>query len=315
MNSKQLAQQWTYPKHKDYVKKMRHSAYQWFILKKHQTHSTMKYCLSSWNNWHSNIILDEVVQYIEKYKSACEAAGRPFPLHKYLHHGLSSQAMAFNLIGPQITRNDYSPLITVLSNKNLPVDLNIKEAVFEFEDRDIFNEDAGQPTSIDIVLKDDEGNPKIFIEAKLVEQEFGGCSVFSNGDCDGHNPVSRKDSCYLHFIGRKYWDLMAKYGFDELIAQEKQCILMSHYQYFREVLFSLEKGGVFVLLCDERSPVFNYYANGTYHGLVPYLMDFIPMQYRNRIVPISIQELVLQIAKNTVNSDWIGDFKSKYGLI
>lgn len=314
MNSRELAQQWSYPKHKDYVKKMRHSASQWFILKNHQTHSTMNYCLSSRNDWHKNIILDEVVQYVEKCKSECEAEGRPFPLHKYLHHGLSSQAMAFNLIGPQITRNDYSSLISVLSNKNVPIAIKVKEAVFEFEDRNVFNEDAGQPTSIDIVLKNEDGKPVIFIESKFVEQEFGGCSVFSNGDCDGHNPIGREDSCYLHFIGRKYWDLMTKYGFDDLISKEKQCILMSHYQFFREVLFSLEKDGVFVLLSDERSPVFNYNANGTYRGLMPYLMDFVPTRYRNMIVPISIQELASQISKDTVHHDWIEDFKDKYGL-
>lgn len=297
------------------MEKMRHAATQWFNSKNHQAHPKMSYCLFSWDNWKNNIILDEVAQYIEKNKTECDADGRPFPLHKYLHHGLSSQAMAFNLIGPLITRNDLSPLVAALSEKNILLALKVKDAIFEFEDRSVFNEDAGQPTSIDIVLKDNEGKPLIFIESKLVEHEFGGCSVFSNGDCDGHNPINRKDSCYLHFIGRKYWDLMTKYGFDDAIAREKQCIFMAHYQFFREVLFSLEKGGIFVLLSDERSPVFNYKANGTYRGLVPYLMEFVPEQYRNRIVPISMQELVSQITKNTVHHDWIEDFMAKYGLV
>lgn len=62
---------------------------------------------------------------------------------------------------------------------------NLKKAQFEYEDRTVFNEDTGLPTSIDLVLFDTENRPKIFIESKLVEAEFGGCSVFKKGDCWG----------------------------------------------------------------------------------------------------------------------------------
>ena len=155
--------------------------------------------------------------FIEKIKNECEQKGKPFPLHKYLHHGLSSQAMAFNLIGPLITRNDYEPLIQIIQENGIENGKHIDSAIFEYEDRSVFNEDSGQPTSIDIVLTDSKRTPVFFIESKLVEKEFGGCSVFSEGDCNGENPISNKEQCYLHFIGRKYWELMDKYGFSELL--------------------------------------------------------------------------------------------------
>lgn len=314
MNSRQLAQQWPFPRHKNYVKQLRIAASQWFRSKGHPTHPKMDYCLSEWNNWPQNIILEEVVNYIQKFKSECERNKKPFPLHKYVHHGLSSQAMAFNLLGPLITRKDYSPLIHVLQSKNVQIASNISVAEFEFDDRSIFNEDAGQPTSIDIVLKDSAGKPSIFMESKLVEQEFGGCSVFAEGDCEGMNPINHNEVCYLNHIGRRYWELMGKYGISRNLTEEKQCIFVAHYQFFREVLFSLEKGGIFALLSDERSPVYHCKAKGIYRGIMPFLTGFIPDELKNRIVSISIQELISQIGSNPLHSDWVNEFKMKYDL-
>jgi hypothetical protein len=314
MNSRQLAQEWPFLRHNDYVKQLRTAAANWFAAKQFQIHPKMNYCLSQWNDWNKNIILEEVVMYIKQCKVECENNSNLFPLHKYVHHGLSSQAMAFNLIGPLITRKDYSPLIYVLQSRNIPIAAKVASAVFEYEDRNIFNEDTGQPTSIDIVLNDASGKPIFFIESKLVEQEFGGCSVFANGDCEGRNPLKQKNNCYLHFIGRNYWDLMEEYGFDESIKEEKQCIFVAHYQFFREILFSLKKGGIFVLLSDDRSPVFYCKANGIYKGIMPFLMEFIPPAYQNRIVSISIQELVEQLKRSVNHRDWIDDFKMKYGI-
>jgi hypothetical protein len=274
----------------------------------------MPYCLNNWDNWKDNIILEEVGSYIENFKKCCEKEGTPFPLHKYIHHGLSSQAMAFNLIGPLVTRSDFETLITVLRKKNIANLQQITKANFEYEDRTVFNEDSGQPTSIDIVLKNSDGQPVIFIESKLVEKEFGGCSVFAGGDCNGQNPLPDKEQCYLHFIGRKYWELMDKYEFSEMIKNEKQCIFAVYYQFFREVLLSLEKGGVFILLSDERSPVFHCEANGVEKGLITFLLKFVPEKYRSRITSISVQELVDGIKKSGKHQDWITEFEMKYGL-
>lgn len=314
MNSRQLAQEWPFPRHKEYLKQLRRASAKWFAYKGFRTHPKMNYCLSNWKEWNKNIILDEVAKYIQQYKAVCESNGKPFPLHKYIHHGLSSQAMVFNLIGPLITRNDYSSLIEILHRKNISIASQVASAEFEYEDRKIFNEDTGQPTSIDIVLNDDLVSPIIFIEGKLAEQEFGGCSVFSNGDCEGRNPIGDENNCYLHFIGRYYWKLMYKYGISENLTTEKQCIFVAHYQFFREVLFSLEKGGVFVLLSDERSPVF--YCNGKERskGIMPFLMELIPPAYQNRIAAISIQELISEMKTSPTHKDWIKEFELKYGI-
>jgi len=315
MSSKKLAQQWPFPRYKQFEQQLRQSASNWFDVKGFQSHPKMPYCLREWSDWKKNIILDEVSLYIEKVKSDCEADGRPFPLHKFIHHGLSSQAMAFNLMGPLITRNDYAPLVYLLQRKGIENPNQITSASFEYEDRSVFSEDSGQPTSIDIVLKDGKDAPIIFIESELVEREFGGCSVFSAGDCNGENPMADRKQCYLHFIGRRYWDLMDKYGFTDMLKSERQCIFVSHYQFFREILFTLEKGGIFVLLSDERSPVFHCRSNGIDKGLMPFLLTFVPNQWSDRIVGISIQELVTEIKKVQKHNDWIGEFQYKYGLV
>jgi hypothetical protein len=314
MNSKQLAKEWAYPRHNEFVKELRNSASLWFANKGFLVHSKMPYCLDKWDNWDRNIILPEIYDYIEDFKNKSEIKSKPFPLHKYIHHGLSSQAMVFNLLGSLITRNDLSPLIDLLKNKGISNLELINHAEFEYEDRSVFNEDTGQPTSIDLVLFENEKKPKIFIESKLVETEFGGCSVFKKGDCAGQNPINNKAECYLHFIGRKYWDLIEKFGFDEKLKTEKICILVNYYQFFREILLSLEKEGTFVLLYDERSPVFNYRVNGKTRGLIPLLSGFVPEKHKDKITLISVQEVINSISEYEKHYDWIEEFKNKYGL-
>ena len=161
------------------------------------------------------------------------------------------------------------------------------------ENRKIFNEDSGQPTSIDLVLKGYDNTRSLFIEAKLVEREFGGCSVFQGGDCDGYNPAKNFNRCYLHHIGRLYWTLLEKYGFlSGLVGASPICPLALYYQFFRELLFAIESGGDFVLLYDERNP--SFYSNGLSgdRGLMPFLITFVPAKLRSRIHSTSIQHVV-----------------------
>jgi len=310
-SSRQLAKEWPYPCFSQYRDELRKCANLWFESKGHQTHPKMNYCLDELDNWDCNIILPEVFDHIKNLKAEKEKNKSSFPLHKYVHHGLSSQAMIFNLVGPLITQNDYQPLIHAFEKIGIKLENEIT-ADFEFEDRKVFNEDSGQPTSIDLVLLDKNKNPFIFIESKLAEVEFGGCSVFTSGDCNGRNPINNKSECYLHHIGRKYWDLLEKHGFNESLKDEKVCILINYYQFFRELLFSIENDGLFILLYDKRSPVFD---NGMNRGLMPFLKEFIPEQHKDKINMISIQEIVESIEQFGNHSSWISDFKLKYGLI
>lgn len=309
-SSKKLAQSWPHKRYSEYVKQLRENAAKWFANNNCQVHPKMSYCLDSLENWKSNIILDEVYNYISDTRKQKELESKPFPLHKYAHHGLSSQAMVFNLIAPLIVRNDYTPLIQLFKEKEIPVEGHIT-AEFEYEDRYVFNEDSGQPTSIDVVIKDCHSNPFIFIESKLTETEFGGCSVFFNGNCNGRNPIQNKNECFLHHIGRKYFDLMDKYGFSETLENEKICVFVNYYQFFREVLLAIDKQGTFVLLYDDRSPVF---FSGENRGLMPLLIEFVPRQYHSMIKWISIQEVAEAISNSPRHADWIGIFKEKYGL-
>lgn len=221
--------------------------------------------------------------------------------------------MLFNLVGPLIVRNDLESLRIALEPKGIHWPEGHVHAAFEFEDRTIFNESQGQPTSIDLVVWSDN-KPSIFIEGKLVEKEFGGCSVFAKGDCDGRNPAQDFDLCFLHHIGRRYWDLMRVHGLlDGPIAQDSVCIITSYYQFFREVLTALKLEGTFVLICDRRSPTFAYQDGGAKRGLMPFLLSLIPPAVRARIKVVYIQDLVTTI-RESGRHEWIGEFKKKYGI-
>lgn len=309
---------WPYPRRRGFEEALREAAATWFASKGHEAQRKLSYCLADREAWPKNIVLPEVVSYIEAEKRRCQSEGRPYPLHKYLHHGLSSQAHAFNLIGPLIVRNDLAPLRVVLESKGVAWPGEGATVSFEYEDRTVFHESAGQPTSIDIVVKDDAGAPKIFIEHKLTEPEFGGCSVFEAGDCDGRSPAQDHGLCFLHHIGRRYWQEMDRFGFSRLIDTAAPCPFAAHYQFFREALLALAKGGTFVLLSDERSPVFHVRpvggAAGPERGLVPVLLQFVPEEYRGRVVSVSVQEVVAAIRATGRHDDWLGQYCAKYAL-
>ena len=310
--SKQRAKNWPYPRHQHVDKELRHIAAAWFAAKGYPVQSKRRYILDKLVNWPRNIILPEVARYIENEKEARQAAGESFPLHKYLHHGLSSQAMAFNLIGPLIVRNDYEPLRALLASKNLPWPSGNVTGQFETEDRSVFNENYGQPTSLDVAITGESG-PGIYIESKFTESGFGGCSVYSSGDCDGRNPLHDPSLCYLDHIGRCYWHRLREHGLEGL-AEGPICPMTIYYQFFREMLFALHMGGCFVLLHDERNPSFSVDGPEGHRGAFAFLVEQLPDHCHNRVGSISMQEVTTSIRKCGGHDDWIGEFEAKYGL-
>lgn len=319
-SGRSLANTWRCPRHGRFERDLRLVASRWFAANGLRTDPRYPYRLESWKMWPDNIIDPAVVELIEDecnrratLKRGMRREG--FPLHNNLHHGLSSQAMLLNLIGPLVVRSDLAPLKAAFSQSGLewPDGPRI-QASFEYENWRVFNEDDGQPTSIDLVVKDGEGVPKLFSEAKLVETEFGGCYVFGDGDCDGRNPVSDLSRCYLHHVGRLYWDVLEEQGFmDGPIGTDSTCILASHYQFFREVLFAFKHGGTFVLLYDERSPTFYCRSGSQEKGLMPFLTGLVPERLRARIGSVRIQQVV-QAIKTSNHHPWITEFEMKYGL-
>lgn len=316
-SSRALSTTWPYGRRKDFENGLRVAAANWFKEKGYETHKKMDYCLSNWNKWTQNIICQDVAEDIEKTRNA-KLGEKPFPLHKYLHHGLSSQALAFNLLGPLKVRNLFEPIKLVLEEQKIPWPTGKMRAEFEFEDRTIFNEDSGQPTSIDFALISSEGENSIFIEVKLSEREFGGCSVFANGDCDGGNPYHfERKSCYLQHIGRKYWDKMKAYGFNQVEFNKGPiCPFTCYYQFYRGVLFALAQRGSYVLLHDDRNPSFYQNLGGDEEiGLYPLLINALPEDKRERVGRITVQQLVEKIKVLEMGNDWIDEFEKKYGLV
>jgi hypothetical protein len=309
-SSRARARSWPYPYHRNFEKHLRKVAAAWFEEQGFTVSKRYRYILADRDNWAQNIILPEVATYIEKIQRQRAAAGQGFALHKYIHHGLSSQAMIFNLVGSLVVRDDLEPLQEAFSAQGINWPTGKLNAQFEYEDRDIFHEDMGQPTSIDLVLQDAEGRPRLFIEAKLVEKEFGGCSVFARGDCDGRNPLGNLDRCYLHYLGRKYWVLLEKHRFlNGIVGQNATCILTTYYQFFREILFALELDGTFVLLFDTRNPTFRCGER----GLMPFLREMAPKPLRSRVKTVTLQ-CVVEAIKASGRHEWVAEFERKYGL-
>lgn len=317
MNSRQRALNWPYPRRRRFQKELQDAATRWFADKGFPADKRYPYILDRWDNWPKNIILPEVSDLIKKVRDERDPTDA-FPLHRYIHHGLSSQAMLFNLIGPMMVSQDYSPLKVALGNEGIKYPTGNVEAQFEVEDRQVFAEDSGQPTSLDLALRGDDPADALYIECKLSEAKFGGCSVFADADCDGRNPSRQLDSCYLHHIGRLYWSLLEKHGFlDTPVGTDSSCVLVNHYQFFREFLFAVEKGGRFVLLCDERNPAF-YCKHETNprrtRGLMEYLQTLIPQHLQSKIAHVTIQQVMSSLRQVGGHDHWMDEFERKYGL-
>lgn len=313
-SSRRLAQTWPYPRHETFEEQLRKSNASWFAERGYAVNGRMPYLLERWSDWPKNIILPEVAEYIQAEQKRRSEQRERFNLHKYIHHGLSSQAMLFNLVGPLIVRGDLTLFRRAIEANGIGWPEEKVIPIFEVEDRKIFNEDTGQPTSIDLVIKGDNNTRSLFIEAKLVEREFGGCSVFQNGDCDGRNPAMNFNLCYLHHIGRRYWILLGKYGFlSGLAGSSPICPMALYYQFFRELIFAIESGGEFVLLFDERNPSFYSSGSSGKRGLMPFLVQFVPEEICSRVHAITIQQVVVSY-QGDETIPWLNEFKRKYHL-
>jgi hypothetical protein len=104
---------------------------------------------------------------------------------------------------------------------------------------------------------------------------------------------------------------MTKYGITHLMNNDRICPFTSYYQFFREIIFSIENGGPFILLCDERSAVFEVTPS---RGLVPFLRTYLPENLKNAINVLTVQELLSSIKQSGRHNDWVVDFGLKYGI-
>ncbi len=288
-------------KKQELIKKLQQQTTEYFKGKGYAT-AKCGYILEKRGDWQHNIILGEVTDYIKNKKEECEKKKIPFPLHKWIHHGLSSQACLFNLLGPFVVNQDYATLKEILLLSGLNIG-NISSAEFEFSDRDIFKEYQGQPTSIDLYVETDK-DEKVIVEFKFTESKFGTCSVYKNGDCDGANPRGSLGLCYLHQLGRTYMSLMEKYN---LLNDAESCPFTEFYQAYRLLIFAREKNGYFLLIHDERNPTFLTQDRGRYKRF----KQLLPQNIADEIFILSIQQIVEYLQKDA-KYNWLAEFKKKY---
>ncbi|MBU4216210.1 MAG: hypothetical protein KJ792_16360 [Actinobacteria bacterium] len=315
MNNNNVIADDTYPLFSAFESSMRNTAAEYFAKKGYEVDKKYPFILADREDWEKNIILPPVAERIKKTKDMKEADGKPFPLSKYIHHGLSSQPMLFNLVGPLVVSNDLDPLRLALESVGAEWPEGDVEALFEVEDRDVFNEQTPQPTSIDLVVRPTHGVGGLFIEAKLMEKEFGGCSVFARGDCDGRNPALRPTLCYLHRNGRTYWHHMHEHGFlAGTLGTSAFCPLANYYQFYREVLFAIHKNGQFILLYDDRSPVFACEGPDGPQGLFPLLHSLLPDHLQDKVFQVTVQEVFKKVCESGANDDWTAEFAEKYAI-
>jgi len=302
---------WPFPHGKEWEEDLKRHLAQYFEGEKFKDQkfpisSRHPYILAKHSDWHKNILLDRVAQYFD-----IEIANRHFALHKWIHHGLSSQAFLFNLLGPLVVDKQWHIFDEILRQTGIRLSASITDAKFEVEDPEVFNELRGQPTSIDLCLYTGDIE-EVFIEFKFTEKNFGGCSVFNDGDCDGRNPANDFNLCYLHYIGRKYWELMKKHGLlSKQIKRDSQCPFSTLYQLYRLILFAIEKNGHFLLLYDERNPSFLVERDNIKRGLFNLVYESLPSKIRDKCHALSAQS-ILPIVQKHPELDWTNELKEKY---
>ena len=94
----------------DLITRLQRQTAGYFKSKGYKVNSRNEYILANRDDWQKNIIVPEVARYVTEEKRYREQTEKPFPLHKWIHHGLSSQACLFNLLGEFVVKRDYLTL-------------------------------------------------------------------------------------------------------------------------------------------------------------------------------------------------------------
>ncbi len=303
-----------YLSHAAFLQAVRQATAAHFAARGLATREDHPHVLANSGAWRENLLLPQVRAYIDAEVEAGKSGRRSrFALNGQKHYGTSSQALLFNLVGPLIARGDLEPLRAACAAAGVPWPAGASAAL-EVENPEIFNERHGQPTSIDLVVRGaTPGTADLYIEAKFTETKFGGCAMLTRGQCETHglSPLGDLSQCYLHRVGHRYWEQLEAHGLiDDVRREAPSCMLGVQYQFYRELLFALASGGVFVLLHDARSPIFI----GAPRSLLPALIAQVPERWHERIRALSLQQVVAAIVASGRHDDWVGDFAKKYGL-
>ncbi len=269
------------------------------------------YMLDRHVSWPANIILERVARFVEQEIERRKGLKQHFALHSFVYHGLSSQALLWNLLGPLIVDERWDMLTQILRAAGIPLQGETFRAEIEVEDPKVLGEYGGQPTSLDLCLHTKKGE-RVFVEFKFTEAGFGGCSAFGNGDCDGRNPAHKFDLCYLHRIGRRYWSLMQDHEIltGDLLT-DTQCPFTNLYQAYRLILYTLEQEGYFLLLYDARNPAFVVVdSQGCRRGLFIRVLESLPDHIRARCHTLSVQQVLGELEPHGL--EWLPELTGKH---
>jgi len=108
------------PRRTDWLPALRAQVAAYFAAKGLPARATAPYILAGGKQrWPLNIIDPEVVAMIRTIM-----AERPFPLHRWVQHGLSSQALLFNLIGPVLLARHWNVFDAIPARVVVEIDEN-----------------------------------------------------------------------------------------------------------------------------------------------------------------------------------------------
>ena len=305
-----MSNAWPYQRRSEWVAEQRRTVATYF-RERGVAVGRQDYILKDRDAWEHNLVDPGLRAWLIDLQQKRQASRGTFPIHKWIHHGLSSQALLVNLLGPALRAHRLDLLDIVFRDAGLQLAGEVTEVELEKEDRLVFNERQGQPTSLDLACRT-SADENVFVEFKFTEPEFGGCSLFSEGDCDGANPASDHTTCYLHHIGRRYWDAMDRHGLTPTLLASPMCPLVYLYQVYREVLFALEKGGRFLLIYDARNSAFVSTGPRGVRGIWARFLDTLPAQVRAITASITIQRIAEVLEER--GCEWIGALRAKHGI-
>ena len=253
----------------EYRSGLQSAAAHWFRARRCRVNEDKPFILRDHEEWSRNIILSEVYAAVESVR----------PRHTQIHHGLSSQALTFNLFGALMVRDDWEAAKEAFEVAGVPWPSPSCTGQFEYDDREVFAE-AGrdQPTSWDVALGHDPAHPSILVEVKFTEHDLGQCSVYQRGDCSGQNPAADFNLCYLHVDKhRRYLTLARDLGdLQSRAFAGSFCPFTIYYQFYREVMFAAAKGAHMVFVLDERNPALWFPTPKGERGLIPFLLSTLP---------------------------------------
>ena len=290
----------------EYREPLEDAAAKWFAEHtKAAVNPKAKYILADHTEWPHNLIDDRILPLVEGVR----------PRHTYIHHGLSSQALCFNLFGSLLCTGNLAALREIVLSKGGTWPEGPCEGQFEFDDIAVFTENhREQPTSWDFAINLPGKYPFALVEVKFVEQSVGACSVFARGDCNGGNPAKDFNRCFLQKEkGRTYWqvfqdcDLLQTPPFAGTI-----CPMTIYYQFYREATFAAKKNVQVFYIYDDRNPIFGTADDPDQRGLIPLLLHDLPPRVRNNILLIPLREIVRSLHNSGDHKTWLPSFASKY---